>query len=61
MTDLTYAQHSRLDRIAAEDPAATVIAWEGGPVIRRGDGRLQRLRNTGRVTAMGREQNGRVG
>lgn len=47
---LTTAQESRLTRIAKEDPDAKVVGFEGGVILRRGDGRYQRLRNTGRVT-----------
>lgn len=46
---LSVAQSSKLDRIAKDDPQATVVAWQGGPVVRRGDGRLQRVVVTGRI------------
>lgn len=51
-TDLTFAQHARLDALAAQDPAAVVVKWDAilsGPVIRRGDGRLQVLSRVGRL------------
>lgn len=34
---LTFAQHSRLDKIADEEIGTTVVGWHplGGPIIRR--------------------------
>ncbi len=48
--ELTLAQHSKLDSIARDDPEAKVIGYDGGPLIRRSGGRVQRCRNTGRLT-----------
>lgn len=51
-TALTVAQFARLDSVDREDPAAKIVGWAGGPVIRRSDGRVQRLVPNGRLNAV---------
>lgn len=53
---LTVAQRERLDTIARQDPSAKVVGWRAavdGPILRRGDGRLQALTPLGRTNAIG--------
>lgn len=55
-TELTAAQHRKLDTIAKSDPEAKVIDHLGRyedyfmPIILRGDGRTQKLQPGGRLT-----------
>lgn len=72
-TELTFAQHLRLDNIAranpedpngnpvGHDPEAKVVGWYHGPVIRRGDGRRSRLTPGGRFTGLGLQQAKKAG
>jgi hypothetical protein len=72
-TELTVAQHSRLDGLAranpedidgdpvGADPDAKVIGWWHGPIIRRGDGRVSRLVPSGRFTGFGSQQAKKAG
>jgi hypothetical protein len=53
-TDLTVAQRARLESLADQEPDARVVGWQGAPVVRRSDGRLQRLVATGRLNAVER-------
>ena len=53
-TDLTWAQHARLDGIEKEDPGAKVIGWHAqssSPLVRRSHGGLQRVSPVGRLLA----------
>lgn len=50
--ELTPAQFNRLESIADEDPDARVVGHSvGRPVLRRGDGRVQAVQPTGRLTS----------
>jgi hypothetical protein len=62
-SDLTYEQHTRLDGLEVEDRDARIVGHESLPpsrwfpdhqaivVVKRSDGRLQRLRPSGKFTA----------
>jgi hypothetical protein len=53
-TDLSHAQHARLEALGDREPEATVVGWyHNGPVIRRFNGRLSRLLPSGRMTGLG--------
>ena len=53
MVPHTTKMDDRLERLADEDPEAKVIGvFERCPVIRRGDGRIQRLMGTGRLLSL---------
>lgn len=50
--ELTDKQHAKLDRVADEEPHATVIGWEhtsksNGPIIRRLDGTVKVINPNG--------------
>lgn len=50
-TTLTPAQAARMDEIGREDEDAIVVGWEParGPLVVRGDGRLQTITPVGRL------------
>lgn len=52
--ELSWDQDRRLIEISRDDPLARVIDWDRGPVVRRGDGRLQRVVKTGRINPVRR-------
>lgn len=60
-TELTPAQHARLEYLADKDPEAKVIGWWHGPIIRRGDGKVSRLVPSGRFTGFGSQQAKKAG
>jgi hypothetical protein len=62
-SDLTNEQHTRLDGLEIEDRDARIVGYEALPatrywpdrqaiiIVKRSDGRLQRLRPSGKFTA----------
>jgi hypothetical protein len=49
-TELTDAQHTKLDRLDKDNPGAKVVGWfMGGPVIRYPSGQERNVRRDGKT------------